>query len=116
MQLAVAVLETMRKLDPDTPAMICFDQPWGEYLRRSEFALSPLHFADALVRAGLQLGGIGLEINLGYYPAGTWPAQPARFQPHARSVELHGTCRLHVMLTVPSGDQPDAMARGVRLR
>ncbi|HEX4148889.1 MAG TPA: endo-1,4-beta-xylanase [Pirellulales bacterium] len=112
MQLAVRALETMRKLDPDTPAMICFDQPWGEYLRRSEFALSPLHFADALVRAGLQLGGIGLEINLGYYPAGTWPRDRLDF---SRMLDLwsYMGLPLHVMLTVPSGDQPDALARGV---
>ena len=36
-----------------------------------ECDLSPLHFADALVRAEIGLSAIGLEINLGYWPGGT---------------------------------------------
>jgi GH35 family endo-1,4-beta-xylanase len=110
MQLAVRVLEVTRKADPETPAIICFDQPWGEYLRRLEFALSPLHFADALVRAGLQLGGIGLEINLGYYPAGSPPRDRLDF---SRMLDLWSYLGLplHLMLTMPSSDQPDPKAR-----
>src|SRR5262245_66668144 len=38
-----------------------------------EVQLSPLHFADTLVRADLGLSGFGLEINLGYVPGGTFP-------------------------------------------
>ncbi len=110
MQLAVRVLEVTRKADPDTPAVICFDQPWGEYLRRLEFALSPLHFADALVRAGLQLGGIGLEINLGYYPTGTPPRDRLDF---SRMLDLWSYLGLplHLMLTMPSSEHADPKAR-----
>ena len=43
------------------------DQPWGAFMSRQEYDLSPLHFADALVRAELGLSGIGLEINVGLY-------------------------------------------------
>jgi hypothetical protein len=110
LQLSVQTLEAARRLDPDTPAIICFDQPWGEYLRKTEYALSPLHFADALVRAGLQLAGIGLEINVGYYPAGTWSRDRLEI---SRMLDLWSCLGLplHVMLTVPSGEQPDPKAR-----
>jgi len=112
LQLAVRVLETTRKLDPDTPAIICFDQPWGEYLRKTEFALSPLHFADALVRSGLQLGGIGLEINLGYQPGGTPVRDRLDF---SRMLDLWSYLGLplHLMITVPSSNDPDPRARTI---
>ena len=110
LQLAVRALETTRRIDPDTPAIIRFDQPWGEYLRNGDFDLSPLHFADALVRAGLQLGGIGLEINVGYFPAGTATRDRLDFN---RMLDLWSYLGLplHLYLTVPSGEQPDPKAR-----
>lgn len=110
LQLAVRALETARRIDPDTPAIIRFDQPWGEYLKNGDFDLSPLHFADALVRAGLQLGGIGLEINVGYFPAGTAARDRLDFN---RMLDLWSYLGLplHLYLTVPSSDQPDAKAR-----
>jgi hypothetical protein len=67
----VAVLETLRQADPQTPRIVSFGQPWGEYLGRQAMELSPIHVADALVRADVGLSGIGLEINFGYYPGGT---------------------------------------------
>ena len=71
LQLAVATLSTIRRTDRNTPMTISFDQPWGEYMARELLGLSPLHFADALVRADLGLAGIGLELNLGYWPHGS---------------------------------------------
>ena len=50
-------IELVRSLDPDTPALVSFDQPWAEYMRQRESDFPPLHFADALVRADLGLGG-----------------------------------------------------------
>ena len=51
--------------------LIRIDQPWGEYQARGQHKLSPMHFADALVRAGLGLSAINLEIGVGYSPRGT---------------------------------------------
>ena len=72
LRLAVRTFDITRKLDPTTPAILCFDQPWGEYMGRAERDLSPLHFADILVRSGLELSGIGLELNVGYWPGGSY--------------------------------------------
>lgn len=72
-QLAVRVVEIVRRMDPDTPAVISFDQPWGEYIHRSRCELAPLTLADALVRSELGLSGIALECNVGYVPGGTIP-------------------------------------------
>ncbi len=73
LRLAVRAFEITRKVDPDTPAIVRFDQPWAEYMARQDCDLSPLHFADVLVRSGLELSGVGLDINVGYWPGGTYP-------------------------------------------
>jgi hypothetical protein len=76
LQLVASALQLTRQIDPRTPMVVSFDQPWGEYMAHQDQDLAPLHFADALVRADLGLTGIGLEINSGYYPQGS-PNRPA---------------------------------------
>lgn len=71
LRLVVAVIDEVQRLDPRTPYIITFDQPWAEYLATAENDFSPLHFADSLVRAELGLAGIGLEMNFDYWPAGS---------------------------------------------
>ena len=71
MRLAFSVVDAIRHVDPKTPTIVSFDQPWAEYLASQDLDSSPLHFADALIRAELGIAGIGLEINLGYWPGGT---------------------------------------------
>ncbi|MBX7165558.1 MAG: endo-1,4-beta-xylanase [Pirellulales bacterium] len=71
LRLVARVLELVRQLDPGAPAILRIDQPWAEYLGRVELDLSPLHFADTLVRSGLGVAEIELELNIGYAPQGT---------------------------------------------
>lgn len=73
LRLTVSVIETIRKTDSRTPVVVSFDQPWGEYMTRRHFDLSPLHYADMLVRSELGVSGLGLEINFGYGSRATWP-------------------------------------------
>ncbi len=73
LRLAVGSSEAVRKLDPQTPTVVSFDQPWGEYLSHNDMELSPLQFADTMIRADLGTAGLGLEMNLGYSPGGTLP-------------------------------------------
>ena len=76
LRLAVTMIEAVRQASPRTPVVISFDQPWAEYLAREGQDLSPLHFADALVRAELGIAGVGVELNLGYWPHGSLPRDP----------------------------------------
>ena len=71
LHLVAQTLEVVRQIDPRTPTVVSFDQPWAEYLSGPGEALAPLHYADALVRADLGVSGFGLEINSGYYPGGS---------------------------------------------
>jgi hypothetical protein len=110
LQLAARAIRLVRSLDGDTPALISLDQPWSEYMDRREVDFPPLHFADALVRAGLDLGGLVLEVNLGHQPGCTLPRTPLEFSRQLDYWSLLGL-PLYVALSVPSGDGDDLLAR-----
>jgi hypothetical protein len=73
LEAVLQAVETTRELDPRTPIVVSLDQPWGESLIRDDLNLAPWHYADALVRAGVGLSALGLEINAGHFPGGTLP-------------------------------------------
>lgn len=110
LRLAVLVVECIRRVDARTPLVITIDQPWGSFMSREDCDLSPLHFADALVRADLGLAGIGLEINFGYVPGGTEPRDPLEFGRQFDRWAMLGLPLL-VTLTVPGGSGADAHAQ-----
>ena len=75
--LVAKILEVARQVDPEGQFLIRIDQPWGEYQARGQHKLSPMQFADALIRAGMELSAINLEIGVGYSPLGEPVARPA---------------------------------------
>ena len=64
-RLSVDLVETIRRLDNSTPVIVSFDLPWGDYAANRRSDLSPLQFADALVRAELGINGIGIDLSFG---------------------------------------------------
>ncbi len=70
LRIAVHTVDVIRRYDLDTPIIMTFDRPWAEYMNRMEID-PPLYVADTLIRAGLGLAGVGLEINLGFEPDGS---------------------------------------------
>ena len=109
MRLAVGILQTVRRTDPATPAIISFDQPFGEYLSQDREGISPLHFADALVRSGLGMAGIGLEFRMNYATKATFPRSAVDF---GQMIDRWATLDMPmlVQLTVPGGTGSDSMA------
>jgi hypothetical protein len=110
LRLAVLSIECIRRHDPKAPIVLSIDQPWGAFMSREECDLSPLHFADALVRADLGLAGIGLEINVGYTPGGSEPRDTLEF---GRQMDRYSSLGLPLLvsLTAPSASGPDTRAR-----
>ncbi len=111
LRLAVQVIEIVRTLDPQTPLLVSFDQPWGEYLSDRDFELSPLHVADALSRAGIGLAGIALEMNMGYHPGGTLARDRLDVSRQIDRWSLLGL-PLYAMLTCASSGDEDPHSRG----
>jgi hypothetical protein len=110
LRLAVLTIENIRRADPRTPIIIAVDQPWGSFMSRQVCDLSPLHFADALVRGDLGLAGIGLDINLGYAPGGSEPRDVLEFSRQLDRWSMLGLPLL-VALNIPSESGNDPLAR-----
>jgi hypothetical protein len=110
LRLVVEAVDRVRSLDARTPMILSFDQPWGEYIVREDQELTPLHFADTLVRGELGLAGIGLEINLGYWPGGTLPRDLLEISRQLDRWSQLGV-PLVVFLSAPSGNAADPLAQ-----
>jgi hypothetical protein len=109
LRLVVDAVDRVRALDSRTPTIVSFDQPWGEYIARRDQELTPLHFADTLVRGELGLAGIGVEINYGYWPGGTLPRDPLDVSRQLDRWSQLGV-PLMVLLSAPSAAGEDARA------
>lgn len=64
--LIARTLEVARQSDEEGQLMIRVEDPWGSYLSAGEHRLSPIQFVDALLRCGVGLSGVNLEISVGY--------------------------------------------------
>jgi GH35 family endo-1,4-beta-xylanase len=111
LQVAAKAIGAVRQIDPSTPVVVTFDQPWAEYLATEQLDLAPLHFADALVRADLGLSGVGLELNIGYHPGGSVHRGPLAL---SRLVDTWSLLELPLMveLTLPSSAAEDRQTSG----
>lgn len=66
--LVARVLEVARQVDDEVQLSIRIEQPWGGYQSGGHHRLSPLQFIDALLRSGVGLSTVNLEIAVGYAP------------------------------------------------
>lgn len=106
LRFAVTLIETVRRADQRCPVLLTIDQPWSEYLRERDDAISPLHFADALIRADLGLSGLALELNMNAWPDGSLPRDPLEIGLLVDRWALLGL-PLMIILTCPSSTGPD---------
>ncbi len=111
LHLVAQALNVVRQIDPRTPTVVSFDQPWAEYLAHQEEDLAPLHYADALVRADLGISGFGLDINAGFQPGGS--SHRPTFE-LGRLLDQWSTWGLPLMLNISTasatGEDPKAKA------
>lgn len=110
LKLAAGALHVVGQLDPDTPKVLSIDQPWAEYMGRRAVDSPPLHFADALVRAGLDLKALMLEMNLGCFRGATMPRTELDLSRQLDYWSLLGL-PLMVSLNIPSADGDDPLAQ-----
>src|SRR5207302_7149467 len=65
MELTFRLVEAARNVDPSLEVVIGISQPWGEYMAVADHTYSPFIFADNLIRTGLNLSGLNLELLMG---------------------------------------------------
>jgi hypothetical protein len=108
-RLTVRALRVARELDPEALFLVTLGQPWAEYMARREHQYSPLHFADALIRADLGLGAVGLEVAMGYDKDASYCRDHLELSELIDRYSLLGV-PIHVSLAVPSGTDHDPKA------
>ena len=72
-RLAARLLEAARSAAPAAELLGGLSLAWGDYLVGEDLTYSPLVFADTLLRNGLPLGGLELELLCGDGPRASQP-------------------------------------------
>jgi hypothetical protein len=70
--LTVRMAEAARLVDPTLEVIVGLTQPWGEYMAAEERNHSPFIFADTLIRSGLALAALDVELVMGVTPRGSY--------------------------------------------
>ena len=99
--LTVRMAEAVRRVDPQLEVIVGLSQPWGDYLAEQERNQSPFLFADTLLRTGLKLTALDLEVVMGVSPRGSYCRDPLDL---SRLLDLYALLGvpLHVTLGYPS--------------
>jgi hypothetical protein len=107
--LAVRLIETIKKIDPTLEIIVGIAQPWGDYLAQQERTQSPFAFADTLLRTGVKLAAIDLEMYMGVAPRGSYCRDTLEASRILDLYALLGT-PLQVALAYPASDATDPQA------
>lgn len=107
--ITARVLDVARQVDEESQLLVRIDQPWGEYQARGQHRLSPLQLTDALIRSGIGLAGVNLEVAMGYLPRGSASRDLLDV---SRMIDGWSILNvpLHVTLAYPSSLDADPMA------
>jgi hypothetical protein len=70
--LTYRLAEAARQIDPTLEIVVGVSQPWGEYMATVERIHSPFVFADTLIRSGMNLAALDVELVMGPGPRGSY--------------------------------------------
>jgi GH35 family endo-1,4-beta-xylanase len=107
--LTVRLAEAARQVDPSLQIVVGIAQPWGEYMALEDRVHSPFIFADTLIRSGLNLQALDLELVMGLSPRGSYCRDLLEA---SRLLDLYAILGipLHVTLAYPSARSSDPKA------
>lgn len=111
LQLTIELIQTIEDSSADLPIMISFDFPWAERLAWSVGGTHPLQIADSLLRRGVRISMLGLDINLDYWPGGSAIRDPLQWIDLIDVWSQLGL-PLVVCLRSPSGDPTASLTEG----
>lgn len=108
LRLAFRLFEAAAQIDPNLELILSVAQPWGDYLVNENQTIAPLTFPDDLIRAGLRLSAVELEIRRGLMPRGSMPRDLLEMY---RLLNLYGLLGvpLEVLLSAPSNTELSPM-------
>lgn len=109
--LVYRLFESAQQLDPELDLTVGLAQPWGDYLADEELTIPPLTFADDLIRTGVKVSAVELEVRPGCVPRGS---RPRDLLDTARLLRLFGLLGtpLELLLGYPASSGADEAAAG----
>jgi hypothetical protein len=107
--LTAQLVEAARQVDPRLELAVGIAQPWGEYMAAEDRTHSPFFFADTLIRTGLHLASLDIELVMGVSPRGSYFRD---LLDTSRIIDLYTLLGLPLRMTlgIPSADSPDPRA------
>jgi hypothetical protein len=107
--LTVRMAEAAKQVDPALDVIIGLAQPWGEFMAIEDRNHSPFVFADTLIRSGLTLAGLDLELVMGVTPRGSYCRDLLET---SRLLDMYALLGLPLRMTLgyPSAPSSDAWA------
>ena len=107
--LTVRLAEAARQVEPGLELSIGIAQPWGEYMAVQDRSHSPFMFADTLIRSGVNLAALELEVIMSVGPRGSYCRDLLEV---SRLTDLYALLGVPLQITLgyPSADEPDALA------
>ena len=79
LQVTIEMLRLIEESRIELPTLVSFDFPWAERLAGAVGGIHPLQIADSLLRQGLQISFLGLDVNLDYWPNGSVLRDPLQW-------------------------------------
>lgn len=79
LQMTVDLLRAVEEARVELPTLVSFDFPWAERLAGAVGGVHPLQIADSLLRQGLPISFLGLDINLDFWPNGCVVRDPLQW-------------------------------------
>jgi hypothetical protein len=109
LQLTYRLGDAARQVDPSIELIIGLGEPWGEYMSSGDRAHPPFLFADTLIRSGLNVSGLDLEVIIGVEPRGSYCHDLLDL---SRLLDLYALLGvpLHITAGYPSAAGPDPQA------
>ena len=79
LEITTQLLQTVEESAQEIPTLVSFDFPWAERLASAVGGSHPLQIADSLLRQGSQISFLGIEVNLSYWPGGSFMRDPIQW-------------------------------------
>jgi len=79
LQVTVDLLRLIEEAQIELPTMVSFDFPWAERLVGAVGGVHPLQVADSMLRQGVDVSFLGLDISLDYWPNGSMLRDPLQW-------------------------------------
>lgn len=109
LRLAHRLFEAALQLDPELHLVVSVAQPWGDYMVSEEQTISPLAFADDLIRMESRVSAVEVELRYATTPRGSLPRD---LLDTARVLDMFSLLNkpVEVVLSCPAGPTADPQA------